>query len=434
MKRISWLILLALSTVAGLRAQTRTSTTIGATVGTNFGPAFIVDGTTYISTQTFEWIVGSTHTVDFPLSLDQSLNQTTYQSAQNDTVRFNFGGWSANTNSFPNQGGNIIQVVAEPQLTTITASVGITYLVNIVFPPGTGAGASNCNSAPVGSPQTGTPLGVIYVNQQCFADSAQIYLPAGSVTLAALMYPGYAFYGFVINGSSYPPSLQSVNVAAPMSIGPQFSVAKRVDFLTNPVGLQVIIDGAIINTPPLGTAASAGGTCAPDYTRIPVGAPAGYQPLCWGQFDFLPGSQHTIGAAVPQSDAAGVLWNFSGWSNGLGQNATFIPDSNTSQPAIITANFVPGVHASIVSNPGGLKLMVDGRDNWLAYNFVWGEGEVHTIGAETPQTDAHGRVWSFTGWSDKGAATHSITVPSNPAAGLSVIATYTALQQVTINT
>ncbi len=217
-------------------------------------------------------------------------------------------------------------------------------------------------------------------------------------------------------------------------LGPQFSIAKRVDFITNPPGLQVLVDGTPINTPPAGTAAAAGGTCAPDFTRLPVGAPAGYVPLCWGQFDFLPGSKHTIGAPPSQIDTVGTFWNFSGFSNGLGQNASYIPDSNTSQPDIITANFVPGVHVSILSNPGGLKLMIDGRDNWQAYNFAWGVGEVHTIGAESPQTDAHGRVWTFTGWSDQGAATHTITVPPNSVSGFSVTASYSSLAQVTINT
>ncbi len=71
-----------------------------------------------------------------------------------------------------------------------------------------------------------------------------------------------------------------------------------------------------LNTPPAGTAASTGGTCAPDFTRLPVGAPPGFQPLCYGQFDLLPGSKHTIGVPVPQQDVAGNYWIFSGWSNG----------------------------------------------------------------------------------------------------------------------
>src|ERR1700722_15186293 len=178
MKRISWLILLVLSTVAGLRAQTRVNVTIGANVTTNYGPTFLVDGTTYNTAQTFEWIVGTVHSVDFPLAFNQNGTQLTYQSQLNDNVRFTFSGWSANTNLFPNQSGNIVQVVAYPTLTNLTVSVQVSYLVNIVFAPGTGAGTPDCTATP-----TSLPWGAIYVNQQCIADSEQLYLPAGTLTL-----------------------------------------------------------------------------------------------------------------------------------------------------------------------------------------------------------------------------------------------------------
>ena len=103
---------------------------------------------------------------------------------------------------------------------------------------------------------------------------------------------------------------------------------------------------------------------------------------------------------------------FAGFSNGLGQNANYTAATNVNAPDVLTANFVPGVHASIGTNPGGLKVMVDGRDNWLAYNFVWGQGETHTMNAESPQTDSHGRNWVFYNWSDGGAQSHTINHPA----------------------
>ena len=129
------------------------------------------------------------------------------------------------------------------------------------------------------------------------------------------------FYGFVVNGLT-PAYLSTVNVTTPINIMPEFSVAKRVDFLTNPLGLQVLVDGGAINTPrrPAGVH---GVTCAPDYSRLPPNAPAGFTPLCFGQFDFLPGSVHHIGAPTPQHDNAGNYWVFSSFNNGLGQNATY---------------------------------------------------------------------------------------------------------------
>ena len=254
-------------------------------------------------------------------------------------------------------------------------------------------------------------------------------MAAGLNTINAFPYPGWVFYAWLVNGVSSFTS--SINVVGPTTIQAEFSVAKRVDFLTNPLGLTVLVDGAVINTPPANSASSDGVTCAPDFTRLPSGAPAGFTPLCYGQFDFLPGSVHHIGATVPQYDATGKLWSFSGFSNGLGQNATYTAPTSVGTPDIITANFVAGTRVSITSNPGGLKLLIDGRDNWQDYNFVWGQGETHSLSAESPQTDSRGRVWTFTGWSDKGAQTHNVTVPA--ATDFTVAANYATLAQLTIS-
>jgi uncharacterized protein (TIGR03437 family) len=429
MKRSIWLILFALLICASVGAQALTSITIGTSPTTPNGPVFFVDGTSYISTQTFEWPLGSAHVVQFPFSLDNNGNALPYQSALNDNIRFSFGSWAANTPIFNNQTGSIVTVVADPSLTTLIGSVTVNYLVNILFPTGVAAG-STCD--PLNAPQTGMPEGVVFFNGACVGTSTSMYVPAATYTLAAVPYPGWVFYGYLI-GNSAPNSLATVNVTGPMNITPQFSIAKRVDFLTSPLGLQVLIDGGIINTPPSGTAASNGTSCAPDYTRLPAIAPPGFTPLCFGQFDFLPGSHHQIGAATPQLDGIGNYWVFNAFSDGLGQNATYVADFNTSTPDVVTAMFIPGAHVSILSNPGGLKLMIDGRDNWTAYNFVWGQGQTHSITAETPQLDSHGRQWQFSSWSDGGAVAHNISVPTNTT-NYSVTATYTELEQITINT
>ena len=72
MRSITWLILFALIICGSVVAQPLTSITIGSNVPppTPNGPVFVVDGTAFISTQTFEWVQGSSHVVQFPLSLD----------------------------------------------------------------------------------------------------------------------------------------------------------------------------------------------------------------------------------------------------------------------------------------------------------------------------------------------------------------------------
>ena len=98
---------------------------------------------------------------------------------------------------------------------------------------------------------------------------------------------------------------------------------------------------------------------------------------------------------------------------------------------MITANFVLGVITTIASVPSGMKIMIDGGDYYTGYNFIWGQGTTHTLSAESPQTDAKGRVWTFVSWSDGGAQTHNVTTPA--AYGYTVTATYTSLEQVTVN-
>jgi uncharacterized protein (TIGR03437 family) len=93
---------------------------------------------------------------------------------------------------------------------------------------------------------------------------------------------------------------------------------------------------------------------------------------------------------------------------------------------------VPGARVSITSNPGGLKLSIDGRDNWPGYNFVWGQGETHTLSAAATQIDAKGRSYKFMGWSNKGNPSQTITIPDGTT-DIAFAATYQLMPQVQLN-
>jgi hypothetical protein len=153
-----------------------------------------------------------------------------------------------------------------------------------------------------------------------------------------------------------------------------------------------------------------------------------------GDFDFLPGSIHRLGAPQSQQDDAGLWWVFSGFSNGMKQNETYVPDQAVGNEEYITANFVPGVQVTFLTSPTGLKLDVDGRVNWPGYGFIWGAGESHKVTAPAIQTDARGRKYQFTGWSNKGTAVQDIVVPNDRNGGLTMTATYQLLGQVRIIT
>ncbi len=90
----------------------------------------------------------------------------------------------------------------------------------------------------------------------------------------------------------------------------------------------------------------------------------------------------------------------------------------------LTATFVPGARATFLTDPPGLKLLVDGRDNWPSYNFTWAAGSIHTVTAPDSQADLAGiRQYTFKSWSNGGAGTQTITFP---ASGLRMTASYTS--------
>ena len=175
-----------------------------------------------------------------------------------------------------------------------------------------------------------------------------------------------------------------------------------------------------------------GATCNPVYNLLPPTPPVGFPALCYGDFDFLPGSQHSIGANSPQTDQTGNYWVFEGFTNGIGQNGIYVPDNATNVATTLTATFVPGVKVTLATNQPGLQLTVDGRTNWQGYNFVWGQGETHTISAPASQVDAQGRTWTFVKWSNGGAATQTLTMPTTTT-NLALTATFSQQPQLTIN-
>ena len=174
--------------------------------------------------------------------------------------------------------------------------------------------------------------------------------------------------------------------------------------------------------------------CTPNYATLPPNTTTyGGYVLCAGEYDFLPGSSHTIGAPAPQQDTQNNWWVFSQFSNGLGQNSTYVADDNTGQAATVTADFIPGMQSAIVTIPAGMKIVIDGTSAWAGYNFVWGDGTQHTLSAPATQVDSSGRTWQFVSWSNGGAASQTVTVPASGVA-FSVTATYTELGQVQVIT
>lgn len=397
-------------------------------IGTNpQGGVFFVDGVSYVQAQTFLWPQGSKHIVQFPFTLDLNGNSTGYQQAADGSMRLTFGTWTAGGVTLGG-GASTVTITADPSLPAVIGMVTVSYQVQVLFP--NSSPTASCAGGPGNPIGSGLLTGVVYVNGACTATNTSTYVPAGPITLAAYPYPGWVFYGYEANNAFLPASSPTYNLTAGTTITPLFSIAKRVHFMTNPPQLTVLVDRSVSNTPLMPS--TNGATCPSQVTQISGLAPLGFPQLCTGDFDFLPGSKHSIGANTPQTDSVGNYWVFQGFTNGTGQNGTYIPDNATNVATTVTASFVPGVKVTLITSQPGLKLTVDGLTNVQGYNYVWGQGETHTITAPATQVDAQGRTWTFVSWSNGGSAAQTLTVPSTTT-NLALTATFQQLPQVTIN-
>ncbi len=84
---------------------------------------------------------------------------------------------------------------------------------------------------------------------------------------------------------------------------------------------------------------------------------------------------------------------------------------------------------TITSEPEGAEVTVDGTTIRTPFQVVWTAGSTHTIAAADRQSHGIGSYMVFSGWSDGGAASHTITSP-----GSSTVWTATMTQRFSVGT
>ncbi len=427
MNRLSLLVLLVLTGVS-LRAQTFSTMTIQTVPS---GPTFYVDGQSYHSAATFVWPTGSKHIVSFLLDPVQAGQTTSVQTASDGSAQYLFNGWIDNAALLVPSPDPVQTVTADPRITTLTAKLGVNYRVLINFfnsgNPANGVSPPVCGS-PGPNPSGQTFPGVVFVGSTCYWSTVNLYLPSGSVArLNAIPYPGFVFTGWLFNSGPLDTYLTSITVNGPMSLTPVFAPGKRVHFLTNPVGMNVLVDHTVVPTRLDGDV-----TTCPSNEFLGVATQFGIPPMCFGDFDFADGSKHIIGAPSPQIDTHGHWWVFDSFTNGMTANSVYTT-SNIAAQDTLTATFDPGATATFNTNPPGLQLNVDGRQNWPSYNFVWALNSTHQVAAPSSNFSSNGRQYTFQNWSNGGGASQSITVDQNAVnSGIRVTANYSILSRVLI--
>ncbi|HEY6768254.1 MAG TPA: choice-of-anchor D domain-containing protein [Candidatus Sulfotelmatobacter sp.] len=137
------------------------------------------------------------------------------------------------------------------------------------------------------------------------------------------------------------------------------------------------------------------------------------------------GSYFAAGATVPVTATANGGFQFSNWTSSGGTfDSTTAASTNfhmPAAPATVTGNFATSlVQITVTTSPAHLLVSVDGGTATAAPLVEsWIPGSSHTIATTSPQSGGTGTQYVFSSWSDSGAISHSITVPSSAA-------TYTA--------
>ncbi|MBI2687003.1 MAG: hypothetical protein HYX27_11860 [Acidobacteria bacterium] len=371
------------------------------------GATFYVDGTKYTSSATFMWPKGSRHTIWADVSQNTGL-----------TTRMAFGGWKDDGSLLQAATGTYLTILADPNVTAIKGTFTVEHRVDVLVStpstptlPELSTVTVPCPADPTGAPVPGTSVfstttpGAVFIDGQCTAQSVSVWKAAGGLmVLNAFPARGYVFNGWIVNGDVANDSyLRNFTVNGPSVISPRFSPGKRVVFQTEPYGLNITIDRAVIPT------------------RDPTdNLPYIYPP--W-EFFFADGSSHILGAPPSQYDLSGKMWVLDSFSIGGGEG-TIYKAVGANIPETINAKFVRGTAVSLLTNPLGVRLSVDGRE-WPSYNFVWGVGSKHAITAPAEATDAKGRKYKFTGWAQGGPAAIDFTTPEETdAGGVRLVANY----------
>lgn len=301
------------------------------------------------------------------------------------------GSWV--TSKGTNVGGPTIAISASPDIAWYRTDFQYTVLVKIML-------GGNPSLLPMSCQDTTSTKGRIVVNGTCYDQDASLWLAVGTqMVLQGYPPKGYVFTGWMGGPLGGISSLDSTFVLrGPVSIRPMFEPAIPVYLRTTPPDMKLMADRTIVVEKDM--------------------------PLDWGK-----NSTHMISAVSPQRDQTGGAWMWDSWSNG-GEQTQIIKTDDRNYSIELTANFVPGVEVSFRTSPLGLKLMIDGRDNWPSYNFTWRTGSTHTIAAPQEQFDAQGRKYSFNSWSVGGPAEQQYQVVDSTSVG--ALASYDVLGRLTV--
>jgi hypothetical protein len=378
-----------------------------------------VDGGTATTAPLVEnWAPGSSHTIT-----------TTSPQSGGTGVQYVFSSWS--------DSGAISHSITVPSTaTTYTATFNTQYqLTTQASPPADGSV---------------TPA------------SGSYYAAGATIPVTATANAGFAFSNWTSTGGTFDSTTAaSTNFhmpSAPATVTGNFGAATvQITITTTPANLLVSVDGGTATTAPLvetwnigsshtiaTSSPQAGGTgvqyvfsswsdsgaishsitVPSTATTYTAAFNTQYQlttqasPAADGSVTPASGSYYAAGATIPVTATANAGFAFSNWTSTGGTfDSTTAASTNfhmPAAPATVTGNFgAATVQITITTSPANLLVSVDGGTATTAPLVeTWNIGSSHTIATTSPQAGGTGVQYVWSNWSDSGAISHSITVPS----------------------
>jgi hypothetical protein len=306
------------------------------------GMLVTVDGASAVTPAVYSWTPGTTHTV---AAAGQAKSGSTY----------NFSAWS--------DGGAATHVISTP-------TVASTYTASFVLP------AVLPVSVTVGSNPAGLTVSVD--GNAVLAPATFSWMPGTVHTLGAAnqVSAGKTYlYGSGSDGGAAVHSITTPSAAASYTAAFTLQPPVAITVTSAPAGLTVTVDGSNVTTPAV--------------------------------FSWQPGTAHSVAAAT--QDSAGKRYLFNSWSNGGGASQTLTTPASA---ATYTANFTQQLPTTVTftSTPAGLVVSVDGAAITTPASFSWFPGTAHSIAAASQISG--GSSYSFSSWSNGGAATQTIVTPA----------------------
>jgi len=219
---------------------------------------------------------------------------------------------------------------------------------------------------------------------------ANWYESGQSVTLSATASSDYSFSGWAgdLAGSANPASLI---MNGPKSVTAQFTaIPETITVPNTPDGPTSGTTGSSYTFSTGGSVSNLGQGHSPEYRfDWGDGTYSGWSSSTTASKTWSSGGSYAVKAQARCKLHPEVM---SGWSSALSVAITL--------PYTVT------------TSPSGRQVVVDGSPYTAAYTFNWTPGSAHTLAVLSPEDGSSGTRYVFSSWSDGGAQSHTVTVPS----------------------